>query len=41
MKYLLMLLLLCSAYTFSKDNLPNIEEVCKSAKDEIKNLQLM
>ena len=34
------LLFLFSNHSFSKDNLPNIEEVCKNAKDEIKNIEL-
>ena len=41
MKYLLILLFLFSTYSFSKDNLPNIEEVCNSAENEIKDLELM
>ena len=41
MKYLLILLFLFSTVCFSKDNLPNIEEVCNSAEEEIKDLELM
>ena len=40
MKYLLILLFLLSNYAFSKDNLPNIEEVCNSAENEIKDIEL-
>ena len=40
MKYLLILLFLFSTYSFSKDNLPNIEEVCNSAENEIKDIEL-
>ena len=40
MKYILTLLFLFATYSFSKDNLPNIEEVCKSAEDEIKVIEL-
>ena len=39
-KYLLILLFLLSNYAFSKDNLPNIEEVCNSAENEIKDIEL-
>ena len=41
MKYLLIFLFLFSTHAFSKDNLPNIEEVCNSAEEEIKDLELM
>ena len=41
MKYLLILLFLFSTHSFSKDNLPNIKEVCNSAENEIKDLELM
>ena len=40
MKYLLIFIFLFSTHSFSKDNLPNIEEVCKSAEDEIENIEL-
>ena len=40
MKYLLILLFLFSNYSFSKDNLPNIEEVCNSAENEIKRYRI-
>ena len=40
MKYLLILLFLLSNYAFSKDKLPNIEEVCNSAENEIKDIEL-
>ena len=40
MKYLLILLFLFSTVCFSKDNLPNIEEVCNSAENEIKDIEL-
>ena len=41
MKCLLILLFLFSTHSFSKDNLPNTQEVCKIAEDEIKKLELM
>ena len=41
MKYLLILLFLFATHSFSKDNLPNIKEVCNSAENEIKDLELM
>ena len=41
MKYLLIFLFLFSTHAFSKDNLPNIEEVCNSAEAKIKDLELM
>ena len=41
MKHLLILIFLLSTHSFSKDNLPNIEEVCNSAEEEIKDLELM
>ena len=43
MKFIIfiILLFLFSTRSYSKDNLPNIEEVCKSAEDEIKKLELM
>ncbi len=40
MKHILILLFLFSTHSYSKDNLPNIEEVCKSAEDEIENIEL-
>ena len=40
MKCLLILLFLFSTHSFSKDNLPNIEEVCNSAENEIKDIEL-
>ena len=40
MKHLLIFIFLFSTHSFSKDNLPNIEEVCKSAEDEIKDIEL-
>ena len=40
MKYLLILLFFFSTYSFSKDNLPNIEEVCNSTENEIKDIEL-
>ena len=41
MKYSLIFLFLFSTHAFSKDNLPNIEEVYNSAEAEIKDLELM
>ena len=41
MKCLLILLFLFSTHSFSKDNLPNIKEICNSAENEIIDLELM
>ena len=41
MKCLLILLFLFSTRSFSKDNLPNIKEICNSAENEIIDLELM
>ena len=41
MKYLLILLFLFSTHSFSEDRLPSTEEICNSAENEIKDLELM
>ncbi len=41
MKYLLILLFFFSTNSFSEEDLPSTEEICKTAENEIRDLELM